>query len=183
MNPLRVLKCSLPVFGLLFGFAQSASLYAQDQSQPTLCSVDGPSLAQTLAYINVTLALQSFDTSYATTDSFQLTVSGNQLVLYNSVHVHPGQVDYKPYPIRGTEKAAVNDLDCHVAGGQRQDEFDITATCLNSKRCSSITTSNDPDDSSDLPSLDLPFHVDKATGVLLQQAFSHLITLLQQQNR
>jgi hypothetical protein len=54
MKQLRATIFAISALGLLLGLAQSSPLYAQNQSQhqPAACPLEGPSVAETLKYLN-----------------------------------------------------------------------------------------------------------------------------------
>jgi len=162
----------ISAFGVLLGLNQGPPSYAQGQTQPEAegtCTIEGPSVADTLKYIN--------DVPGADGDSWQIRIEGNLLVGY-----------FRPsgnsFTLR--RSVAISALKCEsVSGGANGDNFNIQFRCA-AKDCVTETGSErhtDVTDSVTYPkdSWDASYRLNDDHGQHLVEAFSHLIALLQQQ--
>ncbi|WP_263352728.1 hypothetical protein [Acidicapsa acidisoli] len=186
MNLSRMLRFTLRVFIVLCGLVWNASLFAQNQPQATPCPLDGPSIADTLRYINDALGSQSFTDNGSgdqTDNGYSLTISGSQVTLsylttygkswkYRSDQSAPTQVSFASY-----------NVDCHAVG-ERGINYVVNVPCTVAGDC--VTANVQRDDGSWTTALTfhgfgMKFAVDEDKGQRLARAFSHLLALLQQQ--
>jgi hypothetical protein len=160
---------ALTALGMLLGLTQEATLYAQNQSQVAACPLEGPSIADTLKYINDALSGQTDDNIGGT--NFSLSVAGPSIVV-SFVQTIPG------YPPENQSiNYAIYSLDCHAKIGNHPHTGDaVFSDCVNRLSCGKGTDAYDY-----MSTLILPFQSDKDHEERLARALSHLLAVLQQQ--
>lgn len=171
MNLSRMLRFSLPVLGLLVGLGQNALLYAQNQPQATPCPLEGPSIQDTLKYLNDALSMQVFNSKGQTTDSYSLSVDDGKVILSEK---STRQNDNNAIWMKSF--SSVYDLNCH-ARGVPGNSYTVVADCINYAGCVHTGWNGDLA----MPGFSMFFDVDQDKGQHLVRAFSHFIALLQQQ--
>jgi hypothetical protein len=91
-----------------FGVGASLeSLYAQTQSQPqpVACPLEGPSIADTLKYLNDVLAVVKITNTNTTLSKYSLSISGEELILSSYLQsANSANMQLRLF---------VNQLDCH----------------------------------------------------------------------
>jgi hypothetical protein len=190
MKRSRIAIFFISALGFVMGLAPSSPLYAQTQSQPqpAACPLDGPSIADTLKYINDALVSQSFaagGNGDSTSDNFSLAISESQVTLSWNLTYGPSwrNVQNKgPYLYKSS--FAIYNIDCH-AQGTPGDSYRVSASCATSNTgCVSFGAEGFDGSWMTLyagSGFDMTFAVDAEKGQRLARAFSHLIALQQQQ--
>jgi hypothetical protein len=173
MKRFGITQVVISALGVLSGLTQGPPSYAQSQTQPQaagMCTIEGPSVADTLKYIN--------DVPGADGDSWQIRIEGNLLVGY----LRPSS---NSFTLR--RSVTISALKCgSVSGGGNGHDFNIQFRCA-AKDCVTESESESHTDVSDSitypkDSWDASYRLDEDHGQRLVQAFSHLIALLQQQS-
>lgn len=166
---------SISALGLLLGLAQGSYLYAQNQSQPqpqpAACPLEGPSIADTLKYINDALAVGQLP-------DIDDAISVQKDRLFQIDHV-------SSMGIGEAQSAAVYALNCQsLTGTVKGERFEIDLEC-HAGNCFESWVQDNPQASwrtrGSAGAMAISFNCDNEKGRRLVQALSHLIALLQQQ--
>lgn len=175
MKQSRATIFAISALVLLLSLVQGSPLSAQTQSQTQSadCPLEGPSVAETLKYIND--ALPYSDRSSEQAQFFQLGMQDNVLTV----------------KIRGTigntlfrYSAPVNALRCQLlSGSMKGPTFMLSVPCVDGDCVSDSTQTYDGVWASPtyMHLFYVQFSVDNDRGQRLVRAFSHLIALSQQQ--
>jgi hypothetical protein len=180
---------SISALGFLLGLAQDSSSYAQIQSQPqaAACPLEGPSIADTLKYINDALTADGDikgDPNGFLIEHRSLDAQGDKLVFIEHVStLKGGEVSgpswwtHEIYPVYS--------LDCK-AEGHGYERYHVIANCVPLVVCAKQILNFDDGTSKEVPSsflyqLNFDFAIDGDHGERLARALSHLLALLQQQ--
>jgi hypothetical protein len=170
---------------LFCGVLSGASLFAQDQSQAVTCSVEGPSITDTLNYVNAALS-GTGRAPLADPGLITITVDGDYLVVTEK------HVDDKGMEFLFVFKALSTLLKCPAPVNLRQNGGTsnsvglqcLERSCVNMSHTQRIGDGWGMEDGIPEDSEWLSFsQCDDVCGVRLARAFSHLIALLQQQTR
>jgi len=166
--------------GILLALAQGSPLHAQSSTQTAACQLEGPSIADTLKYINDELGTATHTDAGATTNQFSLAVSGDNLIftLFYQILGHDGALQQRRMPL--------NQANCHPSEPTTWDNgFKVLLKCDTSARCVQCYAQPDGTDweriSLSLDGLELFTPGDKDHADRMGRALSHLIALLQQQ--
>jgi hypothetical protein len=172
-----VLTFVISALSLFLGLAQGSPLYAQNQSRPQTptCPLEGPSIADTLSYINGALAASPTPGL----DQAMLVQQGDSLA-YN-----------KHFSMRGrgwnSSYAPIYSLNCDFGDtGATGSQFNtLNVRCI-SANCVTVLYKAEGDESwtgtgINLNQLIVNINIDDEHRTRLVRAFSHLIALLQQQ--
>jgi hypothetical protein len=177
MKQSRATIFAISALGLLL-----SPLYAQTQSQPqpVACPLEGPSIADTLKYLNDVLAVVKITTTNTTMSKYSLSISGEELILSSYLQsANSANVQLRLF---------VNQLDCHPGttfpyasdGGG----FLVSLTCAGLSSCErEYMTLDDRSWASSGSRIDLmiPSPGDRDHADRMTRALSHLVALLQQQ--
>jgi hypothetical protein len=188
MKRSRVTIFAISTLGLFLGLAPCSPLYAQNQTQAAACPLEGPSIVDTLKYINDALVSQSFaagGNGDSTHDNYSLAISESQVTLSWNLTYGPSwrNVQNKG-PYLNKSSFAIYNIDCH-AMGTPGDFYRVSAPCATSNT-GCVSSGAEGFDGSWMTlyagsGFDMTFAVDADKGQRLVRAFSHLIALLQQQ--
>jgi hypothetical protein len=173
MKRSRIAVFSISALGFLLGLAPSSPLYAQTQSQPqaVACPIEGPSIADTLKYINDALAVGQLP-------DIDDAISVQKDRLFQIDHV-------SSMGIGEAQSAAVYALNCQsLTGTVKGERFEINLEC-HAGNCFESWVQDNPQASwrtrGSAGAMAISFNCDNEKGRRLVQALSHLIALLQQQ--
>lgn len=162
---------AIAALGLLLALAQGSPLYAQNQPHATACPLEGPSIADTLKYIND--AITRYPGNINGVRPTLVSGTADALTVYYDIG---GGVN-------GRNSAHIYALACSVSW---ESPSTVVVSCQDKHYCfqrNFNTPSSDwmpagvPTDSGNL----IPFNCDDDSGQRLARAFAHLIALLQQQ--
>jgi hypothetical protein len=191
MKRYRIRVYLISALGLLFGLGQGSSLDAQNQSQPqaTACPLEGPSMADTLKYVNDSLALNGtnlkltggtwrIDTALVSVHNDRLVLDERQEVISRTGEAIDGTGSFHTYsfPIYG--------LTCNAHTSRQEDGLStVEASCEHSMSCGKehIVSDDGTVNEASTDHLVLWYGTDNEHSLRLARALSHLIALLQQQ--
>jgi hypothetical protein len=168
MKQSRATIFAIIALGLLLALAQGSPLHAQNQPQATACPLEGPSIADTLKYIND--GLESSHSQDVSVAPQTVSVEESNLIINR---------DYSRYP------SPIYELNCQsVSGIDDGTGFGLLVRC-HAGNCVRISR-NTPDGWRDASPaaqgfLMIGFHCDRDACQRFTRAFAHLIGLLQQQ--
>jgi hypothetical protein len=192
MKQSRATIFAISALGLLLGLAQSSPLYAQNQPRSNDCKVEGPSLNDTVNYINN--ALSRSDHENAITGGAvqtRLSVDGDNLIVDEYASLRPGQSDTKAFSAsHQLHQAFSTSLDCPAisSGANNNGTYWLRIPCTTGNSCFSYSVKRDFDDfstsyGSNKDDLIVFDQCDDICGQRLERAVAHLIAFLQQQTR
>jgi hypothetical protein len=191
MKQSRATIFAISALGLLLSLVQGAPLYAQNQSQPppAACPLEGPSIADTLKYINDALAAagdQNTDPNGFRFERRSLVLTQDQLTIrWHTVSLKDGQPDNST-PFWEAYSFQVYSLDCTVRVSQYGTYYSIVSNCSNGMPCGTESVETDSGGERNIrpearESLAFSVGIDSERAERLARALSHLIALLQQQ--
>jgi hypothetical protein len=177
MKQSRATIFAISALGFLLGLAPGSPLYAQNQSQPqpAACPLEGPSVADTLKYINDALAAapgRDFDQAVVGRQGDSLTYTVHTIV-------GGGWASYRA-PIYSVKCDSGND------GTPVGEFYSFNVWCAHDS-CITLSGKAEASDqtwtdvSMRIPNINIQARLDPEHGQRLARAVSHLIALLQQQ--
>lgn len=172
-----------------FGYCQTIkspipTLYSQPQNQispSAACPLEGPSIADTLKYINDALAAWGRPVQNRPSD-------GERYSLAVSQEDELALTEYNPETKKSYKHTySIMSLNCKARGRGYPDDYVISAQCLDERSCGKSSLLRDGGDWTEPRSwlsdtaLEIALITDNEHGDRLTRALSHLIALLQQQ--
>jgi hypothetical protein len=170
----RIAIFAFSALASLWCLAPGSPLYAQNQL--AACPLEGPSIGDTLKYINDAIGgVQREGIS-----GYWLALSVDSLVMSYHYEFAPSS------SIINEKTAPVYSFDCKASGAQESGGYHLSAKCANFQLCVSARARQDdgtwtPKREGVEAELGLYLKADDVQGDRLARAVSHLIALLQQQ--
>jgi hypothetical protein len=175
---------AITALGMFLGLIQGVTLYAQNQTQAAACPLEGPSITDTLNYVNAALS-RTGRATLADPGLITITVDGDYLVVTEK-HVDDNGMEFLH-----VYKALSTQLKCPAVNLRENGGISNSVglqcserSCLNMSHTQRIGDGWEMMGGPPADSEWLGFsQCDDVCGVRLSRAFSHLIALLQQQTR
>jgi hypothetical protein len=182
----------LALHAAIVALVSVAPINAQNQPRSNDCNVGGPSLNDTVNYINNALSRSDHENAITGgTVQTRLSVDGDNFIVDEYASLRSGQSDTKAFSASHQLHQAINtSLDCPAisSGANNNGTYWLRIPCAAGNSCFSYSVKRDFDDfstsyGSNKDDLIVFDQCDDICGQRLERAVAHLIALLQQQTR